>query len=875
MANGDEALQKAGAAAVVQGPPKPVKPCEKKEVSPVIAIAAPKIVLVKKAYQKKGHRLAVRLGTSCAFTGTGTLSASPGGQVKLFDSKGAPLALPLTNIAGASLSKGMTVYVEGVTPSGGMNTTKLSLSLAGGDKTIVNSPATDSLTCVEVTVDLGQYKPTPGGADPATVGDKIGAGRNLHVQTKDLFAGRALLIVRKAQPAAYTGELVLKSQDGRVRTFAYAGNEVAKAGQAPEASPFKTPNPGIDAAKGHRLWVEGVKASDKPLDTGFTLGISDLPGVEGDRANITAVEAVLKVHQSRRKPDKDPDPIAPANKLNPGRFVHLQDAGNNHGRARILVPQVKPKTFAGKLELVAWDVAADSAAGPRLALFAAEAPGGAALANPHVFAHSTVPEKGLELWAQGHKVSGALRDTQLRLRVSDAEGSADRAGFTVAQFTKITATVQPTPTLNAANGAAMTPAVGAPATHTHTSTSYSEDFATNIPLVLMRNSQPNVALVLTAAPAGLPIAWDAPRNPLDHAKLGSAKETPTLTPAANVYNAALNTNNKGSFRIRPYIDCNGSKTYSPGEPSMPMNLILFDATIVADRSKAQTNAALYRATISAAGTVSIPNGSWTGGLANAGMAMDLEVIVTGGGADGRLGIDGTRRVFAGLINMTTALDIHADYEIAGPPVVVHTMPWALVSNKASATGTLFGQPLFKPADTAPVLLTQPLLDSGQTNAGTGGNTACMRSSKVVIDPVNPAVGQRWKIQCMDSPGGSFPRRHPSYATAEIRRIVYDVSFRACFCFWTNVSGAEAAVDAAAVDAVANRLYTVIRIDEWRAWGAWTASFPAAGPTLTETTTHKIRITNRRSISPMGRAEDNGVEVRPPTGIHNVTFNGRP
>ncbi|MBZ5625995.1 MAG: hypothetical protein LAQ69_46000 [Acidobacteriia bacterium] len=877
--NDDDALAAAAADAIVHGPPKAVKACDKNQVSPVIAVAAPKIVMVKKGYQAQGHRLAVRLATNATFSGTGTLTITPGG-VRLFDSKGGALPLPYANIPGAQLSKVITVYVEGVNPSGAMDGVHLSLALAGGDKTIVSSPATDTLTCVEVTLELGQYKANPGGGDPPPVGDKIGVGRNLHLQTDKYGAGRAMLTIEKAQPAAYPGDLVLKSRGGRVRTFARAGNEVAAAGQAEEADPLNTPNPWINPP-GHKLWVEGSSASKDVLDTGFTLEISDLPGVEGDRANITVVDARLKVHQSRRKAGKVPKPVADGDKLNPGRFLHKQDAGNHHGRARTLVPQVKPKTFAGNLELVVWDVTANSAASPRMSLFTAEAPGGGALGNPHNFGHGTVPAAGLELWTEGQTTSGGLRDTQLRLRVADAEGTADRTAFTVAEFTKIDATVQPTPTLNPANGAAMTPAVAAPNPHTHSSTSYDDDFTANIPLVLMRNSQPDVALVLTAQPAGLPIVWDAPRNPADHTKLGSKKKKPVVTAGANVYHATLNANRKGSFRIRPYIDCNGAGIYSDGEPSIPMNLILFDAKIVKDRTAAHPKKA--QAIITPGGTVAIKNGLWTAGLPGAGIAMDLEVIVTGGGADGRLGVEAPQYLYGGLINMTTALDIHADYVAAGPPVAPHTFSWALVSNKAAATtvpvtlapGVVASMDIFLPG-AVPTLLVQPLLDSGQTNAGTGGNTACMRSSSVTINPTNPPVGKRWTIQCMDSPGCTFPGKHPvpAYSAAQITGIFYDVGFRACFCLWTNVSGAEAVVDAAAVDAVANRLYTVIRIDDWRAWGEWTVSFPVAGAKLTVVTKHKIKVTKRKTISPMGRAQDNNVEVRPPTGIHNVTYDGR-
>src|SRR6185312_14454096 len=113
---------------------------------------------------------------------------------------------------------------------------------------IYDNHARDTMTCVEVTLDLCQYKPTPGGADPAALStaDKINVGRNIHLQTPDRWAGRALLIVRQALPADYPGPLVLKTRDARVQTYAYA-HEVAAAGQATPAHPLNVANAPLGA----------------------------------------------------------------------------------------------------------------------------------------------------------------------------------------------------------------------------------------------------------------------------------------------------------------------------------------------------------------------------------------------------------------------------------------------------------------------------------------------------------------------------------------------------------------------------------------------------------------------------------------------------
>lgn len=430
-----DGLGASAADAALNATPAVTQKCTRKSpcVAPKIAIAAPQIVLVKKAYQTRGHRLAVRLGTDRRFTGTGTLTCAPAGQLQVFDHTGAAQTLPL-NIPGANLTNGVTFYLEGVKPSAGVDGTRLTLSLAGGDKPLVDNPASDVLTSVEVQLDLCHYKAAPGGADPAPVADKINIGRNLHLQDVRQYAGRALLIVRKALPHAFAGDLVLRCQGAGVRAFASA-HEVPGPGQVAQPDPLTISNGAISEPGGLRIWVEGARASTRVRDTGFTLGIAALPRIEGDRANMTVIKAVIDIYESPDPPGGTPPPIAEGAKMNPGRLVHLQDVGKHYGRARTVVRRVEPQAFVGNLHLTVWDAATNSAANPRLRLFDAEAPGGPAQANPLVVSHSGgYPAAGTDAWAEGALLSANLRDSELRLKVADAEGDADRAAFTVYEF---------------------------------------------------------------------------------------------------------------------------------------------------------------------------------------------------------------------------------------------------------------------------------------------------------------------------------------------------------------------------------------------------------------------------------------------------------
>jgi hypothetical protein len=431
MSNDFDPLAALNRAAVVP-PPVVAAPCPLTNVAPVITIAAPKIVLVRKAYQATGYRVAVTLTTTSPFTGTASLIC-PQANVRLFTSRTGTQqqALPWNGIAGAQLTRGITLWIEGATASANMNSTQLVLTLAGGAKTIYNNPALDAMTCVEVTLQLCQYQPNPGAGDRPPVADQINGDRNLHVQTANAWAGRALLVVRQTAPATYPGQVVLRAQNARVRTFPY-NQEVAAAGQAPQASPLGRANAALVGAGG-RSWIEGVQASAAVRDTGFTLGISDLPGIEGDRCNLTVVGATFDLYDMPTTRRGAQRLIGAGAKLNPGRAVHLQDAGQHFNRAKVVVQRVTPRTWTGQLQPLVWDVTADAAANPRIRLF--NGPAAAAAQFLGTVQHpAAVPRGGKELWVEGSTVSPNVRDTQLRLKVADAEGYADAAAITVCQL---------------------------------------------------------------------------------------------------------------------------------------------------------------------------------------------------------------------------------------------------------------------------------------------------------------------------------------------------------------------------------------------------------------------------------------------------------
>ena len=425
--------------------------------------------------------------------------------------------------------------------------------------------------------------------------------------------------------------------------------------------------------------------------------------------------------------------------------------------------------------------------------------------------------------------------------------------LTVFKFTKIKVTVKSTPPNTVRAGFA------APADHVLEITSASTDFGANQPIVLMKSKDREAKLELTATPAGLPIHWHVERNSADHASLGGAGALPTVTPQGDVTKATLKADDKGSFRIRPFVSCTGDNTFDPHHAPICLNLVLANATVVQDKSAAYTaNLNVVRTNTQ----LRIDNGAWgppplsAATLAAAGCAMELIADVTGGGADGRLGLD---QVFCGLINNVAIRNVNFLYrDTTVAPPTDHRYRLMAVSNPGASTGGTF-----MPSDTAPVLYDLPLLDSGLTPHGEGADTALMTRSQA--DPstrTNRPVGIRFTTRCIDSPGTPAPRTHVANANAVMNGIDYQYRFVASFAFWTNrdkIRGKS--------DKMAERVYSVPRMFTWEIRGVWGVVWPAGAPaTLNATTPHTISISGASTKNPMEDAQANHIEVRPPSGV---------
>lgn len=674
--------------------------------------------------------------------------------------------------------------------------------------------------------------------------------------------------VRLRTDVSFDGTGLLTRSSGAVAFYTSAGGGTALKF---DGTDNKFTGAGLTGAV--TLYAEGVAPSAALDDVELKLALSGgSKTIQPDAIHkMTSVEVTLDICESRTAAGTDPKPLSAGDKINVGRTVHVQDAGHHHGRALVIVRQVQPAAYAGNLSLRPRDA--------RVRLFAAAdevaAAGQVAIANPRVFVASTVPAAGLQFWAEGASVSAALRDSGVELGVDGIEPVADRVAITVARLRRLEARIPATPAKRArmgnSPGAAHVLRRGTTAAPDRTN--YDVDFTANPPLVLFRDAvqaAAPMALSVQVQPAGVPVRWSVQRDTRpapDGDDAGvialSPNPLPTLTPdGGDPLKATLLADAVGSFHLRPFIDANGDAAFQGDdaggaridrEPFIIMNLVFLNVALFRDDSIARS--ANMVAALTGAGGITVTSGAFAI-AAPAGEAIHMNVLadVVGGGGDGRRGLN---RAFAGWCNNESANE-----DIAGTftdttvaPAVNHRSFTVFASNLAASTG---GNNTFIPGDPAPALVAPALLDSGRApGPGTGGDTATLTSSRIRTR-TNQALGQRWRVEAIDSPGDGDGPTHPGFPAATLSRFRFHLDFRAYACFWTSISGGSGATGVACC-----RVYSVLHEFRWRMRGEWTI----AGGVLGVVTAPAVTISGRTTHNPMVAAAGTDAEVRFPTGLN--------
>jgi hypothetical protein len=456
---------------------------------------------------------------------------------------------------------------------------------------------------------------------------------------------------------------------------------------------------------------------------------------------------------------------------------------------------------------------------------------------------------------RGNAVSASLDDVVLTAHyLRGLSSRTQEIKLTVADVKKISVSVKAS--------AAMTPGRGGGlADHEFDCTETVEAFPQDETLILLRGDFENVELRATVDPAGTPLAWDVKRASDDAPSLGSG--LPTIIP--NGVEAKLKTNETGSFFIRVFGDC-GDQKFAANLPFKLVPTVLVRATLDADASTPHPeNTPLPKIVGGPTGSVRVETGTFLiDNPSTAAIHMSATVDVVSGGIDGRRLIE---RVFAGWVN-----EIVADIDWVGGYQDVHSINKVFATD--SGTGP-FG--MFRPGDHPNLVKprvsdTAPLLDTGRIpNAGTGGDTATLSTSRIRPPRRDLSLGQQWVVEAVDSPAPSPDRHyfllHPVFSTTahpvRLQTILFEIHFRAHLCLWTNRSGNVRG-------GVAERRYGVLHSYKWDMSGKWSID----GNTVKVVRPMSVTISGRVKKDPLVNPKDARCEVCAPPALPLIKVDGR-
>ncbi len=649
---------------------------------------------------------------------------------------------------------------------------------------------------------------------------------------------------------------------------------------------------GAALTAGVNVFAEGASASGAMDDITLTLTLSGGPNPVGPpaTATMTSVDLTLDIAVSRTADGVDPTVMSAGDKINTGRFVHVQDPGNSHGRAMIIVRQAAPAAFTGTLELTTLN--------NRVRIFAAEAPGGAALPLPHAIPNAGIPATGQQFFVEGAAVSGALRDAGVRLGIQGLEPDGDRVNVTVVRFSNFRVDVPSTPANT--NRLANSPVPRHNRTHgggaAPAAAEFSDNFTTNAPVVLIENSIRNadpVNLSVQVTPAGVPVSWvggtTRATDDLQAIIDLSPSAVPTVANGATAVQATLLADAVGSFHVRAYVDTNGNNVFdahgTDREPFILLNLVLVRVQGNINAARTRNNpAALNPAAPTAATGVGVSTGSFTI-PAQAAIHNDATVTVIGGGPDGLRGLsDATGPlVFAGWINNELASpgsptaplteDVVSQYRDASvvPPATRQRISlWTSVG-----AGTVFTTPPGA-GPAAPAIVGGPVLDcTNFGNEGSGGNRAVGTEGAVgppvaiVKTPRAAGFGQDWRVQMWDSPGDNCPAAHESFPAAVLTNYRFNLDFRSDLVFWTNLAHTPNPTP----NDISSRLYASVVTNTWTIRLALT--FPAAPAPAVITTPLNVTVVRDANANRVAIPVDgSGLEVRAPISLRLLATDAR-
>jgi hypothetical protein len=299
------------------------------------------------------------------------------------------------------------------------------------------------------------------------------------------------------------------------------------------------------------------------------------------------------------------------------------------------------------------------------------------------------------------------------------------------------------------------------------------------------------------------VKWGAVRNTLDAAGIatlnGNSAEPTVTQDGADVLKAKLSSDAGGSFHVVAFVDGNDDSKFNfadatgvriDREPYVALNVIMFYVMGLANNTITRSTAGSNGTNKTPSGTFNSPSGLSTGdfnGAGNDAIDMDATVHVVGGGADGKLGLD---KLFGGWLNNELNCPSSPGPGGFGEDVTTRYSSWPPATPPIPAAVTGQTRSLWRQGATA---ITGPVLDSGYSSQGTGGEsctgTAGGNASTPQSETAGPGgIGLRRRYFNVDSPGGGIMLRHPTNNKLLLTQFSFNIDFRCALIFWTGTRG---------------------------------------------------------------------------------------
>jgi hypothetical protein len=411
---------------------------------------------------------------------------------------------------------------------------------------------------------------------------------------------------------------------------------------------------------------------------------------------------------------------------------------------------------------------------------------------------------------------------------------------------------------------------------------HAADFAQPDALVLISHCQGPIQLEAETSPPNVDVFFEARRATDDSGTLGAG--IPVITNTGNT-TATMDTNERGSFYVIAYIDANRNRQRDDNEPGIILPVIFVEARIQtpATEHRSVPNPGNLSVTFDGvAGNVDTGNYTYVyvnsgdfNSLATAGVALDADILLVGGGADGMRGLD---RVFTGWMNNFTALRYEGTYADGS---IVRRLQ---IDNIGAANGpAISGTPSFISAPPNPVpnpiAFPPSLLDTGRGNPELGGrNTTFGHSAEAAGIPQQPlgGLGEKRTVTAVDSPGWleGYQRRHPDASRAtRLRSIFHDLHSSTRLVAWTNTTGGNAPSPGVA-NSVGFRTYTVVAEVNWTVSATYNITGSSPHIRLSQTGAAPTITAARVEYTPAVPPSTANLEVRPPVTLRTRVVDAR-